>query len=730
MTQQLDIQIVQGQRWTYLFEVDGLVEAGNGLRLHIRDHHGATLLRAGLTHDGATNARVSFTDGGILANLGATISTGWDLQGKPTRRWVYSVERYSLTDVDDVTVTHQGACIVIANPTDENSVDEVAPFPSFNLFALRFDIEQVLTEEQRNRVLAALDITPGGSPTVVHADTTLRDATDAHPMAAITGLVSALAGKETAGAVATHNADTGAHGQTATGRALVTAVSAAAARTAISLGNVDNTSDANKPISSATQTALDGKQSTAEKGSANGYASLDSGGKLPQAQLPAIAITEYLGSVANQTAMLALSGQKGDWCIRTDSGAVWIITGTDPTLLGSWTAVSYPASPVTSVAGRTGAVTISSGDVSGLGTAATLNVPASGNAASGEVVKGSDTRLDLAATIHAATDKPTPVDADEVGIWGSVANALRKVTWANIKATLKAYFDTLYATAAQGTDDRAASGVRETAGPTLLTVGAIADGQYLKRSGTNVVGDTPAGGSPGGSSGQGQYNNAGAFGGMPLWRVNDNTLLQRNGTTAQHFSVANTHDGVGTNYEVIALTFSSNVAILDMQRAGTGVARNFCLRMTGIDIMTVNTNGRTDFGHSQGVRIATTLDNSGGTFRRGANFEFTSTSTSLTLSTADCGAYYVLNSASDQNWTLPATTAANPIGFIAGSAKAGSYLRVTAGTGQTILLPTGKSSSGGYVRSTSADAVLVLVYSPARTMWIAEVVHGTWTIDS
>ena len=51
---------------------------------------------------------------------------------------------------------------------------------------------------------------------------------------------------------------------------------------------------------------------------------------------------------------------------------------------------------------------------------------------------------DLAADIHAATSKATPVDADELGIWDSVANTLKKLTWANIKATLKTYFDTFY----------------------------------------------------------------------------------------------------------------------------------------------------------------------------------------------------------------------------------------------------------------------------------------------
>jgi len=54
----------------------------------------------------------------------------------------------------------------------------------------------------------------------------------------------------------------------------------------IGLNNVDNTNDANKPISTATQTALNTKENTANKGVANGYASLDGTGVIPVSQLP------------------------------------------------------------------------------------------------------------------------------------------------------------------------------------------------------------------------------------------------------------------------------------------------------------------------------------------------------------------------------------------------------------------------------------------------------------
>lgn len=105
----------------------------------------------------------------------------------------------------------------------------------------------------------------------------------------------------------------------------------------------------------------------------------------------------------------------------------------------------------------------------GLGTAATHNVPASGDAASGEVVKGSDTRL---------------------------------------------------------SDLRTASAVRETSGPTTMTVGAVADGEYLRRSGSALIGGTPSGG--GGDQSSGTF-----VGGVPMSAaVSDRVYLPASPTVA------------------------------------------------------------------------------------------------------------------------------------------------------------------------------------------------------
>ena len=68
-------------------------------------------------------------------------------------------------------------------------------------------------------------------------------------------------------------------------------------------------------------------------------------GKLLDSQVPELAITEYKGAVADQSAMLAITGSKGDWVIRNDESKVYVIVGDNPALSTDWQAWSYPHIP-------------------------------------------------------------------------------------------------------------------------------------------------------------------------------------------------------------------------------------------------------------------------------------------------------------------------------------------------------------------------------------------------
>lgn len=233
------------------------------------------------------------------------------------------------------------------------------------------------------------------------------------------------------------------------------------------------------------------------------------GGVVQTSQIPALAITEFLGTVASQSAMLALAGDRGDWCIRADSGTVFILNADDSSLIASWTEVEYPSNPVSSVNGQTGVIVLGASDVGadpagtaataiaalgsmstqpansvaitggsitgitdlaiadggtgsstasgartnlGLGTAATVNVPASGNAASNEAVLGSDTRLGgggpTVQYIFATDLAQSQVDGTYQAIWTSDSLATgcyhghlhihhSRVTIATVRARLK-----------------------------------------------------------------------------------------------------------------------------------------------------------------------------------------------------------------------------------------------------------------------------------------------------
>ena len=66
-------------------------------------------------------------------------------------------------------------------------------------------------------------------------------------------------------------------------------------KTDVGLGNVDNTADLDKPVSTATQTELNKKINATEKGAANGVAGLDANGKIPSSQLPTFSEVAFSG---------------------------------------------------------------------------------------------------------------------------------------------------------------------------------------------------------------------------------------------------------------------------------------------------------------------------------------------------------------------------------------------------------------------------------------------------
>lgn len=133
----------------------------------------------------------------------------------------------------------------------------------------------------------------------------------------------------------------------------------------VGLDSVNNTSDAAKPVSTAQAAALALKLATSLKGTASGLAELDSGGKVPFSQMPDVGGGHYLGAVNNQTEMLLLDASRGDTCTRVDLDETWLLFGDTPTILGDWRSWDYP---VTSVAGRTGNISLAPVDV-GLGNA-------------------------------------------------------------------------------------------------------------------------------------------------------------------------------------------------------------------------------------------------------------------------------------------------------------------------------------------------------------------------
>jgi hypothetical protein len=107
-----------------------------------------------------------------------------------------------------------------------------------------------------------------------------------------------------------------------------------------------------------------GSTTSASVASALGYtpAALDSNGKVLVSQIPPISIIST-SVVASETAMLALTAQRGDVAIRTDLSESFILSGTDPTVLSDWQQLLSPLAAVRTVNSFTGDVNLTTTNI-------------------------------------------------------------------------------------------------------------------------------------------------------------------------------------------------------------------------------------------------------------------------------------------------------------------------------------------------------------------------------
>jgi hypothetical protein len=206
----------------------------------------------------------------------------------------------------------------------------------------------------------------------------------------------------------------------------------------------------------------------------------------------------------------------------TGTSAGTVAAGDDSRLSDARTPTAHAASHVT---GGTDAIQSATSAQNGLATSAHIT-KLDGIEALADVTDAAN----VGSAIHGATAKTTPADADTVGLIDSAAsNVLKKLSWTNIKATLKSYFDGFYLlktiydpqnagkiSGADGADEDLYGGASGGTGGTLSMDGgntstfmesAIAGGS----AGTiNTSGGSADGGSSGGTGGS--INTSGSAG--------------------------------------------------------------------------------------------------------------------------------------------------------------------------------------------------------------------------
>jgi hypothetical protein len=128
---------------------------------------------------------------------------------------------------------------------------------------------------------------------------------------------------------------------TSFGRGLLALADAAAGRTTLALGNVDNTSDVNKPVSTAQATADALKIPLTQRAAVNGVATLDGSGLIPVNQLPAS--TAAVTRSTTGAPLVLVTDQVGDFAFDAVAGVLYGPLTGSPTVGLGWNAGSATA---------------------------------------------------------------------------------------------------------------------------------------------------------------------------------------------------------------------------------------------------------------------------------------------------------------------------------------------------------------------------------------------------
>jgi hypothetical protein len=153
----------------------------------------------------------------------------------------------------------------------------------------------------------------------------------------------------------------------------------------------------------------------AQRAAANGVATLGADGKIPTAQLPALAITETF-VIGSQAAQLALAAQLGDVAVRTDLSKSFILGAEPANVLANWIEILNPGAPVQSVNAQVGNVNLTAAQV---GAAAAVRQILSAGLASGGGDLSADRTINVpkasVADAHAGTSDVAALTP--LGLW-------------------------------------------------------------------------------------------------------------------------------------------------------------------------------------------------------------------------------------------------------------------------------------------------------------------------